>query len=574
MDTYVVNERPSERAILDLMEKTGYSMIQENGQRKYGGPPPNWEGPPPGRGCEVFVGKIPRDVYEDELVPAFEKIGKIYEFRLMMDFSGTNRGYGFVMYTNKNDAQRAVKEMNNYEIKKGRFLGVCASVDNCRLFVGGIPKNKNKDEIMVEMKKVTDAVTDVIVYPSAGDKSKNRGFAFVEYESHKAAAMARRKLIPGRIQLWGHQIAVDWAEPEQEVDDDVMSKVKILYVRNLMLTTSEETILRAFNKACGHDNAIERVKKMKDYAFVHFRERDMAVKAMNVMNGSLLENSRIEVVLAKPVDKAEYQRYARSKTAFPAQLAMDYALNDSGGSPETLYNPFGPAQPIFGRGYGRTAVGVRGMMRGRGRGAAGVRGSRGAFAQGYARAPFPRYAPDAYLYDLLPGMELTPTNPVTLKPQSSKSPVQILEEVCQKNGWGSPNYLLHSTFRRVGGVDVQMFVFKVGIPALTASSGPFQPDKLGRTVDEAKSYAAVFVLQQLGIPTNGAELFTGRPITIPISVPMPSSIPAPAPAPQDVGFANQMLKMPPPPHQIEHFFHSPGYGAPPPVTSMQTATQY
>ena len=38
---------------------------------------------------------------------------------------------------------------------------------------------------------------DVIVYPSATDKNRNRGFAFVEYESHKAAAMARRKLIPG-----------------------------------------------------------------------------------------------------------------------------------------------------------------------------------------------------------------------------------------------------------------------------------------------------------------------------------------------------------------------------------------
>jgi RNA recognition motif. (a.k.a. RRM, RBD, or RNP domain) len=84
-----------------------------------------------------------------------------------------------------------------------------------------------KDEILGEMKKVTDGVVDVIVYPSANDKSKNRGFAFVEYASHRAAAMARRKLIPGRIQLWGHPIAVDWAEPEKEVDEDTMSKVKI-----------------------------------------------------------------------------------------------------------------------------------------------------------------------------------------------------------------------------------------------------------------------------------------------------------------------------------------------------------
>lgn len=45
--------------------------------------------------------------------------------------------------------------------------------------------------------QVTDGVVDVIMYPSSTDKSRNRGFAFIEYESHKAAAMARRKLIPG-----------------------------------------------------------------------------------------------------------------------------------------------------------------------------------------------------------------------------------------------------------------------------------------------------------------------------------------------------------------------------------------
>ena len=218
---------PNEAALLALMERTGYPMDQENGQRKFG-PPPNFEGTCPPRGSEIFIGKIPRDCYEDELVPVFEKVGKIYELRLMMDFSGANRGYAFVMYFNKDDAAQAVKELNNFEIRKGRFLGVCLSVDNCRLFVGGIPKNKQREEILSEMKKVTEGVVDVIVYPSATDKAKNRGFAFVEYESHRAAAMARRKLIPGRIQLWGHQIAVDWAEPEQDVDEEIMSTVSII----------------------------------------------------------------------------------------------------------------------------------------------------------------------------------------------------------------------------------------------------------------------------------------------------------------------------------------------------------
>lgn len=53
------------------------------------------------------------------------------------------------------------------------------------------------------MRKVTDGVIDVIVYPSAADKAKNRGFAFVEYGSHRAAAMARRKLLPGNVERKG-----------------------------------------------------------------------------------------------------------------------------------------------------------------------------------------------------------------------------------------------------------------------------------------------------------------------------------------------------------------------------------
>ena len=100
------------------------------------------------------------------------------------------------------------KGVNNYEIRKGRLLGACQSVDNCRLFVGGIPKSKKKEEILEEMRKVTEGVVDVIVYPSAADKTKNRGFSFVEYKDHKAAAMARRKLMPGRIQEKGRDFEV------------------------------------------------------------------------------------------------------------------------------------------------------------------------------------------------------------------------------------------------------------------------------------------------------------------------------------------------------------------------------
>ncbi len=37
--------------------------------------------------------------------------------------------------------------------------------------------------------------------------------------------MARRKLMDGHVRLWGHQLAVEWAKPELEVDEEIMAKV-------------------------------------------------------------------------------------------------------------------------------------------------------------------------------------------------------------------------------------------------------------------------------------------------------------------------------------------------------------
>ncbi|XP_049320796.1 APOBEC1 complementation factor isoform X2 [Astyanax mexicanus] len=511
-----------EATLRALIQRTGYQLHQENGQRRYGGPPPGWEGPPPERGSEIFVGKLPRDLFEDELVPLCEKFGKLYEVRMMMDFNGNNRGYAFVTFTTKQEAKNAMKQLNNYEIRNGRLLGVCASVDNCRLFVGGIPKTKKKEEILAEMKKVTDGVVEVIVYPSAADKTKNRGFAFVEYESHRAAAMARRKLLPGRIQLWGHAIAVDWAEPEVEVDEDTMATVKILYVRNLMLATTEETIEKEFNSI--KPGAVERVKKIRDYAFVHFSQREDAITAMNALNGKIIDGSPIEVTLAKPVDKDSYVRYTRGTGGRGAALLQgDYAYTLG-----QMYDPSAAylGAPVFYAPHAYAAlpsqfrfptakgpVGGRGLVRSPSvRGAAGVRGlgGRGYLAYAGVGRGCPTYIktdkrPEDKLYDLLPGMELTPMNPVTLKPQGIKHSPQILEDICQKNNWGQPVYQLHSA---IGPDQRQLFLYKITIPALATQNPnihPFTPAKLCAAVDEAKIHAAENALQTLGLQTEGAD---------------------------------------------------------------------
>ena len=44
---------PDEAKIKEILDRTGYTLDVTTGQRKFGGPPPEWEGEPPSNGCEV-----------------------------------------------------------------------------------------------------------------------------------------------------------------------------------------------------------------------------------------------------------------------------------------------------------------------------------------------------------------------------------------------------------------------------------------------------------------------------------------------------------------------------------------
>ncbi|XP_008330181.1 heterogeneous nuclear ribonucleoprotein R isoform X1 [Cynoglossus semilaevis] len=336
---------PDEAKIKALLERTGYTLDVTTGQRKYGGPPPEdvFKGVQPGIGTEiscahqVFVGKIPRDLYEDELVPLFESAGTIWDLRLMMDpLTGQNRGYAFITYCNKDDAQKAVKLCDNHEIRPGKYLGVCISVANNRLFVGSIPKNKTRESILEDFGKLTDGLQEVILYHQPDDKKKNRGFCFLEYEDHKSAAQARRRLMSGKIKVWGNPVTVEWADPVAEPDPEVMAKVKVLFVRKLATAVTEELLEKTFSQF----GKLERVKKLKDYAFVHFEDRDAAVKAMDEMNGKELGGEEIEIVLAKPPDKKRKERQAARQTT-----------RNTGFDDYYYYPP--PRMPPPGRGRGR-----------------------------------------------------------------------------------------------------------------------------------------------------------------------------------------------------------------------------
>jgi hypothetical protein len=53
-----------------------------------------------------------------------------------------------------------------------------------------------------------------------------------------------------------------------------------------MLSTTEQTIWKAMESVTGQDR-LERVKKMRDFAFVHFTDRESAQAAMDYWHSKL-----------------------------------------------------------------------------------------------------------------------------------------------------------------------------------------------------------------------------------------------------------------------------------------------
>lgn len=58
-----------------------------------------------------------------------------------------------------------------------------------------------------------------------------------------------------------------------------------------MLSTTEDHLEEVFTKAADPQppgkKPVERVKKLKDYAFIHFSDREDASKALKALNGKL-----------------------------------------------------------------------------------------------------------------------------------------------------------------------------------------------------------------------------------------------------------------------------------------------
>ncbi|SCZ93216.1 BZ3500_MvSof-1268-A1-R1_Chr6-2g08535 [Microbotryum saponariae] len=84
---------------------------------RYGGPPANSYGQPQQRSSVVFVGNLPFDYTEEQLIETFSSVGPVVSFRLVFDRdSGKPKGFGFCEYKDPETAASALRNLQGVEV--------------------------------------------------------------------------------------------------------------------------------------------------------------------------------------------------------------------------------------------------------------------------------------------------------------------------------------------------------------------------------------------------------------------------------------------------------------------------
>lgn len=156
----------------------------------------------------VFVGDLSSDIEQHQLREAFSVYGEISDCKIIRDpATMKSKGYGFVSFVNKQDAEQAINSMNNqwlgsrpirtnwatrkpqapivkentkplvYEEVFGQ-----SSPTNCTVYCGGVTNNLT-EELMRKTFNQYGTIQEVRVF-------KDKGYAFIRFSTKEAATQA------------------------------------------------------------------------------------------------------------------------------------------------------------------------------------------------------------------------------------------------------------------------------------------------------------------------------------------------------------------------------------------------
>ena len=316
----------------------------------------------------IFVKNLKENTKHKDLYEMFKHFGSILSCKVMCDHEGKQLNYGFVHFQNERAAQDAVKIMNgsNSESNTNGENDLKAA-----LYVAHFIRRNSRLNTLLEnftnvyIKQILpeiDCATIEKFFRSFGNitssitkqDSKGRTFAFCNFESHDDAVKAIETLHGTQVkEITGdNEIYVQRAQNRSERLFELRQKFiqrqfgTNLYVRNFDQYFTSDDLKDLFSSY----GEITSCKIMTDdkgtsrgFGFVSFTDVSAANKALQELNGRMLNNRPLYVNIAQKYD----QRVNMLQMQFKQQLQC--LLSQIMYNPFCMYGPTGGPLRILGQ---------------------------------------------------------------------------------------------------------------------------------------------------------------------------------------------------------------------------------
>jgi polyadenylate-binding protein len=285
----------------------------------------------------LFIKNLPGDTKSVDLYQLFAPFGKIFSAKVKYNPNGTCKGYGYVQYETKEEAEKALEAINDKPYKSTKIAVEHFLASGARpasfmkynnLFVKNIPKTFTHKELVSLFEPHGEIVSAVVIKESP-DAAVNRGFGFVCFKKAEDAKGAEEKL--KNLTIEGQSLFICRALPKEErrkqLREERLKAFKDcnLYVKELPEDITDEKLKVAFEefgKVVSARVMLERRQnletgetemKSRGFGFVCFNDKQGASAALIASSSQPILGRMLYVAIA---EKKE-DRLARITGPFP-----------------------------------------------------------------------------------------------------------------------------------------------------------------------------------------------------------------------------------------------------------------
>lgn len=365
----------------------------------------------------VFIKNLDVAIDNKALHDTFAAFGNILSCKVAQDEHGNSKGYGFVHYETDEAASQAIKHVNGMLLnekkvyvghhipkkdRQSKFEEMKANFTN--VYVKNISPDVTDDQFRDLFTKFGDVTSSSLARDN--ETGKSRGFGFVNFTTHEAAAASVDQL--NGNDFHGQELYVGRAQKKHEREEELRKSYEAarlekankyqgvnLYIKNLDDDVDDDKLRQMFsefgpitsakvmrdslvegedeakenkdkeNKKEGEESDAEKsadaegsekkagkesgkkLGKSKGFGFVCFSNPDDATKAVAEMNQRMINSKPLYVALAqrKDVRKSQLEASIQARN----QLRMQQAAAQAGLPQQYMQAPvyFAQGQPGF-----------------------------------------------------------------------------------------------------------------------------------------------------------------------------------------------------------------------------------